>query len=221
MSSQLSPEAKPFIPSNEVIEVTTSQLNPEAKPFMPSNEVIQPTVDPALHPCVNCGKTCKGKQCKDCHLRMIQSNCSDCEKPFNARRKNGTMRKRCGSCQDDYNEKYIRTCPGCSKEFNNFGKNYQACLDCYKNRKENEKKEFERIKAEKEEKRQARREEFEKMDKKNCQSRGCKNMTPYKFCKPCNDDRKYLDNNYMTYTCGECNRRGRGNYTLCRDCSSN
>ena len=56
---------------------------------------------------------CYGFQCKNCHIKMIaekQSNCIDCTKPFNAKRKNGTFKKRCFGCQDNYNKKYISKC---------------------------------------------------------------------------------------------------------------
>ncbi len=208
MSIELNPEAKPFVPAEKV------PLNPEAKPFVPAAK--KNVID--LHPCVNCGKACKGKQCRECHLKMIQSNCVDCDVSFNARRKNGTMRKRCENCQEGYNEKYIKNCPDCETEFHDLSEKYKTCLPCYKNRQETKKQEYEKREAEREVKRKEAAERFEK-EKKECYNRRCKNMTIYKFCKPCNDDKKYL-NNFMTYTCTSCGYRGRGDYTLCNRCTS-
>ena len=75
-------------------------LNVNAKPFVPVVNTTKKLSDD-LHPCINCGKTCKGKQCKECHFKMFQSKCIDCDQVFNALRKNGTMRKRCEKCQEE------------------------------------------------------------------------------------------------------------------------
>lgn len=213
--NQLNPEAKPFVPVAERVE--KAQLNPEAKPFVPSSSKAK-TIASDLHPCVNCGKACKGKQCRDCHLKMIQSKCIDCDNSFNARRKDGTMRKRCVECQDSYTEKYIKKCPECETDFHDLSGKYKSCLPCYKNQQEVKKAEYEKREAEREAKRKEAAEKWDK-EKKACYSRGCKNMTIYKFCKPCNDDKKYMSNNFMTYTCQDCGYRGKGDYKLCRDCA--
>lgn len=181
-----------------------SKLNPEAQPFIPQND---------LHPCVNCGKLCKGKQCKECHVKMLQSKCVDCNILFNARRRDGTMRKRCGECQTNFNNKFIRKCPDCNNEFHK-GKDYDTCLECFKQRKETEKKEYEEKKKLKDE----RKKKYEEMEKKKCQTKNCQNMTGYKFCQNCNKNRKEL-NTYMVFTCKGCGYKGYGDYSYCNNCS--
>lgn len=176
-------------------------LNVDAKPFVPSVNT-ENNVPKDLHPCVNCGKTCKGKQCKECHFKMFQSKCVDCEKVFNALRKNGTMRKRCESCQDHYNDKYVKKCPSCHIEFHDISGKYKSCLECYKSKKEEEKK-YKESKVTREE--------------KECKTRNCKNTTFYTFCKKCNDNKKYLDT-YMTFTCKGCGIKGQGDYSYCTEC---
>lgn len=182
-------------------------LNVNATPFIPAVN----TVTKDLHPCVNCGKTCKGKQCRECHFKMFQSTCIDCEKVFNALRKNGTMRKRCESCQEDYNTKYVKKCPSCNIEFHDISGKYKSCLQCYKDGKEREK----------EEKKQRFQNKGikESKEEKECYNRDCKNTTIYKFCKKCNDNKKYLDNTYMLYTCKGCGLKGHGDYSFCKDCN--
>ena len=51
-----------------------------------------------LHPCQYCGNTCKGKQCRECHLKMVekkQGTCINCKNTFYALRIDGTKRQRC------------------------------------------------------------------------------------------------------------------------------
>lgn len=91
-----------------------------------------------LHPCQYCGKICKGKQCKECHLKMIknrQGNCVDCNNVFLAVRLDGTKKKRCMECQKDYNNKYISKCYLCGNDYHAFledGRIFDKCYDCYK-----------------------------------------------------------------------------------------
>jgi hypothetical protein len=91
-----------------------------------------------LHPCQYCGKTCKGKQCKECHLKMIknrQGNCMDCNNLFLAVRLDGTKKKRCLECQKEYNNKYISNCYLCGNDYHAFledGRVFDKCYDCYK-----------------------------------------------------------------------------------------
>ncbi len=91
-----------------------------------------------LHPCQYCGKTCKGKQCKECHLKMIknrQGNCVDCNILFLAVRLDGTKKKRCLECQNNYNNKYISKCYLCGNDYHAFledGRVFDKCYDCYK-----------------------------------------------------------------------------------------
>jgi hypothetical protein len=92
-----------------------------------------------LHPCQYCETLCFGSQCKNCHLKMIaekQSVCVDCNNYFNAKRKNGTYRKRCFGCQEQYNMKYISKCISCNSDFHAYlddGRIFNKCLPCYKN----------------------------------------------------------------------------------------
>ena len=198
------------------------QIDNELEHIQPI-QPIQPMKLSDLHPCVNCGKKCKGKQCRDCHIKMIQANCVDCDTLFNARRKNGTMRKRCLTCQDIYNEKYIRKCPDCNSEFHDLSDKYETCLVCYKNRQEKKKLEYEKIKTERDairkEKDDRNKEKWENSEKKDCFTEKCKNITIYKFCKECYENKNYVSNSYMTYTCRMCGYRGKGDYTLCGKCS--
>lgn len=91
-----------------------------------------------LHPCQYCETSCYGYQCKNCHFKMIenrQGNCVDCNKVFNAMRKNGSFRKRCLDCQNIYNTKYIAKCVTCNNDFHAFlddGRSFEKCLPCYK-----------------------------------------------------------------------------------------
>jgi hypothetical protein len=97
-----------------------------------------------LHPCQYCQKICKGKQCKDCHFKMIekkQNICIDCNNTFFALRKDGTKRKRCTDCQEEYNKKYISVCPVCKEDYHAFlddGRIFDKCYNCYKNTLTNE-----------------------------------------------------------------------------------
>lgn len=92
-----------------------------------------------LHPCQYCGKTCKGKQCKDCHLKMVekkQGQCINCKNIFYALRLDGTKRLRCFDCQSIYNSKYISKCPICKIDYHAFledGRVFNKCYNCYKN----------------------------------------------------------------------------------------
>jgi hypothetical protein len=103
------------------------------------SEELEIKTERQLHPCQYCKTMCYGFQCKNCHLKMIaekQSNCIDCIKPFNAKRKNGTFKKRCFGCQDNYNKKYISKCITCNNDFHAYlddGRVFDRCLLCYKN----------------------------------------------------------------------------------------
>ena len=90
------------------------------------------------HPCQYCTKPCFGKQCKECHLKMVQTqqgNCQDCDKSFAAQRKDGSKRKRCMDCQEKYINKYISNCPDCNNSYHALlddGRFFEKCYSCYK-----------------------------------------------------------------------------------------
>ena len=90
------------------------------------------------HPCQYCEKPCVGKQCRDCHLKMVSKSkgkCVDCDQIFFAMRKDGTMRSRCKECQDTYNSKFMAACPGCKNSYHAIlkdGRIFDKCFDCYK-----------------------------------------------------------------------------------------
>ena len=196
-----------------------SELNKELE------HIIEPIIEPkTLHPCINCNKNCMGKQCRDCHIKMLNSECIDCNRTFNARRKNGTMRKRCLGCQTDYNKKYVRKCPECNSEFHDLSNKYSVCLPCYKNQQENKKLEYEKIKTDREAIRkdndEINKNKWENSEKKECYTHNCYNITIYKFCKKCYDMKNDVNKRYMTYICQDCGYRGIGDYNLCIDCNN-
>ena len=91
-----------------------------------------------LHKCPYCDNTCFGIQCKQCHLKMLESQqgtCTDCSKEFHALRKDGSKRRRCITCQGVYNDKYISKCPICSCSYHaslDDGRIFDKCFSCYK-----------------------------------------------------------------------------------------
>ena len=145
------------------------------------------------HKCLYCEKLCYGKQCKECHLKIINEKdgvCRDCKQGFkNATRKNGTKRQRCTPCQLLYNEIYIRSCPKCDNEYRAFsdsGKRYSTCFECYKNSFRKCAKCDNKIK-----------EPYlyclECYNNKNsllkkCKTADCTNDTRYVFCESCNEN---------------------------------
>jgi len=91
-----------------------------------------------LHPCQYCGNTCRGRQCRDCHLKMVASrngNCTECGAEFTSIRKDGSMRKRCSDCQGEYNQKYMSMCPCCGDAYHaclRDGRIFDKCYKCYR-----------------------------------------------------------------------------------------
>ena len=184
------------------------------------------SIERKQHQCPNCPNMCYGKQCSECHLKMmekIQGICLDCEKSFYAIRQDGTKRKRCKECQDSYNEKHISVCPDCKNTYHavledgrKFDKCYKCyqdsmnkcakcdknaygqkfCRDCYQNEKAN------RVERE----------------VKNCRTETCSNTTTYTYCRSCNDSLRNVENIYMVSTCEECGYRGTGNFKVCSYC---
>jgi hypothetical protein len=90
------------------------------------------------HPCQYCGNSCYGKQCKQCHLKMLDSQkgvCMDCNVSFHAVRRDGSKRRRCTECQTAYNNKYISQCPDCNNTYHAYmedGRVFEKCFGCYK-----------------------------------------------------------------------------------------
>lgn len=103
-----------------------------------NNNTVVVEEEKKLHPCQYCEKSCYGKQCKECHLKMIEKQqgvCLDCHKTFFAIRKNGSKRRRCLDCQDAYNNKYIAECPDCKMTYHAYmedGRVFNKCFTCYK-----------------------------------------------------------------------------------------
>ena len=110
-------------------EITSNEIN--------TNENTK-YVKKDAHPCLYCGNPCFGKQCKQCHLKMLESQkgeCLDCNVKFNAIRRDGSKRRRCLDCQQSYNNKYISECPDCKNTYHAYmedGRVFEKCFDCYK-----------------------------------------------------------------------------------------
>jgi len=190
---------------------------------MMSNEIQQP------HPCQYCQKLCYGKQCKDCHFKMIANRngiCYDCKKVFYALRKDGTKRKRCFDCQDIYNKNHIAICPDCNIEYHAYledGRMFEKCFTCYKksfhkcqNCDNMIKDKFiicgECFKKEKELNQQ------NSFPLKECKNTNCDNQTTYLYCKPCNDSFKNnSDIRYKILVCQypDCEFRVKEHFKFC------
>ena len=151
-----------------------------------------------LHQCPNdgCENSCFGKQCSECHIKMINErsnnfkDCCDCEKSFYAIRKDGSFRMRCRSCQEEYNNKHISICNFCGNSYHAKlanGKVYNKCYYCY-----------------------------QKSINTSCETCGDKSFGQ-KFCKPCYESTKQ----YHTYEKKKCDNTGCSNittYPLCTSC---
>jgi hypothetical protein len=159
------------------------------------NEHFDIKEEPEIHPCKYCGTSCKGKQCKQCHLKMVykKQECNDCKKNFIA--------LRCFSCQIDFNER-MSECPDCGKLYygiskdgkifkkcfdchqNDFAnckncgkkcfKKYSFCKDCNYNDKNNDKNSIENL--------------------NNCRTKDCNNKTKLMFCSECYTNFKIINN---------------------------
>jgi len=103
-----------------------------------SDEPRDTFVKKDAHPCQYCGNSCYGKQCKQCHLKMLDSQkgvCMDCNSTFHAVRRDGSKRRRCTDCQTSYNNKYISQCPDCNNTYHAYmedGRVFEKCFGCYK-----------------------------------------------------------------------------------------
>ena len=187
---------------------------------------------PEVHPCQYCEKPCRGKQCKECHFKMIaklQAKCGDCDVIFIAARKDGTMRKRCTDCHQKHVEKNYAKCGDCGEQYHAIledGRVFDKCYTCYQ-------KSFTICKScpnrtfkgaelcsecYKASRPVARPPRDETRELQLCKTQGCRRTTPYTFCRECNESKRNLEINYMTYTCGGCSMRGMGDYKFCGDC---
>ena len=91
-----------------------------------------------LHPCPNCQFPCLGKQCKECHFRMVfernknNNNCIDCGNEIESEIRQ-TKGKRCRCCQITYNRNNTRKCKHifCRKIFISWNSKFSYCKDCF------------------------------------------------------------------------------------------
>jgi hypothetical protein len=186
------------------------------------------------HPCPNCSKMCLGKQCSDCHLKMVeksQGECGDCKKQFFAIRPDGTRRKRCKECQDKYNETHIAICKGCTKTYHAVledGRKFDKCFECYQKSMSTTcetcngksfgqkfcKPCYEVAKNKKFESKQTNDRPLKK-----CATKSCAKQTTYRLCRDCNYTYKTTADSYMISSCGDCGIKYRGDYRFCKDCS--
>jgi len=217
---------------------TTNQMNTQTLTSASSSTSVT-----TLRKCPNCDKKCSGKQCRDCHVKMLEkrkesdsdsnSNCMDCNKTFFAKRADGSLRKRCKECQDIYVESHSVVCKNekCQKTFigiMNYGRTYQYCMECVDEHRKNRKKcdSCEKIISNdftkcsdcfKKEKVEYRKKEEAEMVNV-CGSKGCENKSKFFLCKSCNFKEKSLRNEYMTSICFKCNFRFRGDFKFCENC---
>lgn len=189
------------------------------------------------HPCVHCSKPCFGSQCKECHLKMVanrEGECVDCKNNFYALRKDGSKRKRCQECQERYNKDHTDICPDCGNVYHarlDDGRVFNRCFDCYTKSFHKCAKcdntirgDFEMCSECFNKEKQV---EFENKRRKietlhplvYCRNKDCHNKTTFTYCKPCNDNIRSLEYNYMLSTCQEegCGYKGRGNFKYCSD----
>ncbi len=108
--------------------------------FFPQIKHKHKTMD--LHPCPNCNFPCLGKQCKDCHFRMVfEKNkyancCIDCRNHIenDIIQKSG---KRCRNCQNNYIRNNSIECKNnkCKNLFIGTttlnGKRFCYCKECF------------------------------------------------------------------------------------------
>ena len=148
-----------------------------------------------LHACKYCGNMCKGKQCKQCHFKMISRihNCINCKTEF--------LALNCFNCQDHYNKHNLSTCPDCDETYTAFSKDGKFFDKCYKcnttmfskcqNCNKRCLKQYTYCKI-----------CFEKMINNNidlpiniCKTNECQNTTKYIFCKNCYKNYNFVNKN--------------------------
>jgi len=207
-----------------------------------TDNLINDDLENTLHPCKYCKKTCKGKQCKDCHFKMVSSRqgvCLDCDKQFYAVRSDNSKRKRCFECQKNYNSTHIAKCPICNIDYHAYledGRFFDKCYGCYKsNIKECEKCKKNTINGfplcnicyneEKSSKikllsysptssTKSIEYTFKQIDKQ-CKTDNCNNSTIFTYCEGCYSKNKP---GLITSICQICGYKNRGNFKICNKC---
>lgn len=192
------------------------------------------------HPCQHCGKICYGKQCKECHLKMIairDAICCDCSNSFPALRKDGTKRVRCYDCQEIYNATFIADCRTCGDKFhkkNKDGREFNECLPCYKRKfvkctdcDNTTLVDYPMCKScyatKKESKKERtpphRQQKTKEYELRKCATSDCPKMTTYKNCSDCNNNYMSVANQYMLSVCqyDGCGLRYKGYYKFCEE----
>ena len=178
--------------------------------------------------CPNCPNMCFGKQCSDCHKKMIertQGSCMDCEKLFYALRQDGTKRKRCKECQEDYNQKHISICAVCKNTYHavlNDGRKFDKCYKCYQDsinkcEKCDKNAYGQKYCRECYQNERQNKHEIIRVEKK-CKSDNCSILTTYTYCKTCNDNLRSVSDQYIISRCEMCGYRGRGDFKICNYC---
>jgi len=202
------------------------------------------TSNKVRHPCQKCGQICYGKQCKDCHLKMIEIRdgvCCDCKNTFIAIRKDGTKRIRCYDCQEIYDATFISKC-ACGAEYHKTNKKtgakFKECLTCYKKRFikcsncdnttvidrplciecYTSKNETKKIEDEYIPPPQSLRNPNKIYELRKCFAKDCNSMTTYKYCVKCNKKNITIAEQYMISTCEKCGIREKGYFTICNYC---
>ena len=167
-----------------------------------------------------------------------EGDCIDCNNKFpNAKRKNGTKKKRCEPCQKKFQEDYTDICPTCNKTYLSVldnGTVFTKCFDCYtksfhkcENCDNSIKQEFvicgECFAKEKQKEWDERRLKNESLyPVNNCKTKTCTNQTTYTYCKSCYDENKLVENFYSISSCQKpgCSVKSRGLYKFCTEHST-
>ena len=202
------------------------------------------TFDKVSHKCQYCDNLCFGKQCKQCHLKMVaarDADCCDCSKSFPALRKDGTKRIRCFDCQQVYEKEYVKKCPDCDENFHALSKDgrmFDRCFSCNKKRftkcrncenstfvdyplcktcYSSERDEKKVARDNRESRNNTRVSEDTERETRPCKTLNCKNMTEYSLCQKCNSTFRDTANQFMISTCqyDGCGYRGKGYFTYC------
>jgi hypothetical protein len=133
-----SPDQTPQVSPYETPQSSPEQTAQDSPEQLPQELNLKNAESSDLfHPCQYCGTSCRGKQCKKCHFKMVaskQGTCIDCSELFFATRIDGTKRRRCITCQETYNKRHIAKCPDCDKDYHAFledGRTFSKCYSCY------------------------------------------------------------------------------------------
>ena len=191
------------------------------------------------HPCPNCTKPCLGRQCSECHMKMLEKQtgkCDDCDIDFPKIRPDGTTRKRCKECQTKYEAIHIATCPICKETYHAILKDGRTFDKCYKCRQESLNNKCESCGSKAfghkfcktcyDTSRKANYENRGRGDTfrderplVKCKTLKCNNTTTYAFCRECNATNKKVSEQYLISSCLECGKKMMGDYKFCSDCT--